>query len=243
MAIITLKVEGRTVKYNMEKGKNVLSKEQLKSLLKDYRGGMTYKEMSEKYHICVMTCYKNLKRLGVNFERKPTSGNRNHSFFSDLERRNELIKLYESNTPWKEIMEHFEISNTSCRRALNNAGIKLDRVGRKTRAVMEDSNKSKYLVELYKNGVKWETIEEEIGISQDECKKVLNTLGALTERKPRKSARTILGNKEREKALIEYYNSGMKWDEITKRMGISQKTCLRILKELGVQLNRKSKAH
>ena len=105
---------------------------------------------------------------------------------------------------------------------------------------LQEEENVQALKDAYNNGIPWHMIEGHFGISRSKCQNILKENGCTMIRN-KKGVNRIFYCKEKVQALKEAFEQGMSWDEIGEKFQASPSTCMRVLKNLGIDIRRGKK--
>lgn len=118
--------------------------ERNEKIVKDYENGLSFEELSEKYGLCIRTCYRALDE-----ERQA------QRIAEEQERANlaeKIVAEYQKDTPISEISEKFGVSTGYCSAIAVRAGISNKELSHR-RITRRQQKRNDEIFEKYQNGI------------------------------------------------------------------------------------------
>lgn len=118
--------------------------ERNKNILKDYESGLSFEKLSEKYNVCIRTCYR-----AINEEQQ------SQRIAEEQERANlaeKIVAEYQKDTPISEISEKFGVSTSYCSAIAVRAGISNKEVSHR-RITRRQQKRNEEIFEKYQDGI------------------------------------------------------------------------------------------
>lgn len=172
-------------KYNIPIKRGAISDKKkkdydIKAIIQDYKKGVKWNEMSEKFGLSVSWMQELLKRNGIEIERK------NRIPREDKEKTKQIIELYESGMSLAKLAKMYSTTQTTLKKFLQNSGVKI-RNAREAKAALSTKNyndRVDKIVNAYKEGRPIKEIESEFHTHQRTIYKFLEERNIP--RRPRK---------------------------------------------------------
>lgn len=165
-------------KRGISKRRKLIDEKEKESFIEDYRNGMSWDKLNQKYNLSDNTITRFLRENNL-------SGIRNRkNVFDDQERVRQVIEMYQSGEKIFDISKKLKIGNKNVSKILQVYGIKI----RHEWCYKEndyDNDITKKIVEAYSNGMQWMDICREFEVSTYTISKILKKSGIECNRKRR----------------------------------------------------------
>lgn len=225
--IINLQILNKTNNYvkfldhDLDRQSEILDK-----CVKDYREGLTYKEIANKNNIHIDTVVRYISKSGTQ--------KRSNLVYKDKELEKEIIEEYLKSTLIEDIMEKFNTSHTVINRILNENNIEKrkttrDEVDRRLENVESD------VIEMHKNDVPLLEISRKKNIPDTVVRYIIKKNNLEYRHKP---PTFISSDPELQKKAEELYLQNIPNKEIASRLNIGTDTLNYILNQRGVKKKR-----
>ena len=200
-------------------------------IIRLWNSGMSQIQIAEKFHISQGRISIVLKQARENEieVRKANTGRKNVEDIEKLEA--EIVELWNSGMPRKEISDKIHVSNRTIANALEKAKekgiyIKEHKRGRKKSTKTEKLKEE--IVELWNSGMTQRNIARNLHVSIATIRKALQEARkkGIEVRKANKGRKNVENIEKLEAEIVKLWNSGMSRKEISGKIHVSNRTCL-----------------